>query len=152
MLRMGGFDVHSHVKWPYPKTRKCAGSKAWKYSSGWKNVRVAKAMATRMTRAIGIACCIKVAGSLITAKCQRGTLSAKNDGTVDLSRPAASEAARHCPFQQALRVPQVSHKRRIGQHSGVKKTFLELLSLIPVAIVLLSARYLSSRLARTVLQ
>lgn len=104
MLRMGGFDVHSHVKWPYPKTRKCAGSKAWKYSSGWKNVRVAKAMATRMTRAIGIACCIKVAGSLITAKCQRGTLSAKNDGTVDLSRPAASEAARHCP------VPQVSHK------------------------------------------
>ena len=108
MLRMGGFDVHSHVKWPYPKTRKCAGSKAWKYSSGWKNVRVAKAMETRMTRAIGIACCIKVAGSLITAKCQRGTLSAKNDGTVDLSRPAASEAARHCPVK--CPVPQTTYR------------------------------------------
>ena len=83
MLRMGGFDVHSHVKWPYPKTRKCAGSKAWKYSSGWKNVRVAKAMETRMTGAISVVCCIIVAGSLITAKCQRGDVVSENDGWTD---------------------------------------------------------------------
>src|SRR5947208_1058278 len=51
MLRMGGLEVHSQVKSPYPKTRKWAGSNPWKYSSGWKNVRVANAMMTRITRA-----------------------------------------------------------------------------------------------------
>src|SRR6266704_2032430 len=62
MVRMGGFEVHSQVKSPYPKTRKWAGSNAWKYSSGWKNVRVANAMVTRITGAICVAYCIKVPG------------------------------------------------------------------------------------------
>ena len=75
MLRIGGFDVHSHVKSPYPKTKKCAGSKPWKYSSGWKNVRVASAMVTRITSASAVEYCIRIAALVAApsaaAECQQ---------------------------------------------------------------------------------
>ena len=73
MLRMGGFDVHSQVKSPYPKTRKCAGSKLWKYSSGWKNVRVASAKVTRITNESNVEYCITIAAHQLLPNTSRGS-------------------------------------------------------------------------------
>lgn len=40
MLRMGVLPVHSHVRYPYPKTIPCAISSDCQCSSGWNTVRL----------------------------------------------------------------------------------------------------------------